>query len=97
MPVRGLFWAITFEPIELQSSATMQNVAFVMLFKFVLNGFSVKSIFFIKNEKKAIFLVKNWTKLVQNGPNNALSFFIKIINFREIFLGYKKSYILHGH
>ena len=46
-----LFLAITFEPIELQSSATMQNVAFFILFHFVPKSFSLKLIIFIKNDK----------------------------------------------
>ena len=50
-PVRGLFWAITFEPIEIQTSKTHQNLAFFMLFHFVPKSFSVKLILFIKNDK----------------------------------------------
>ena len=42
-----------------------------MLFNFVLKGFSVKSILFIKNDKKAIF----GQKLDESGPNIAFGHF----------------------
>ena len=69
-----------------------------MLFNFVLKGFSVKSILFIKNDKKAIFLVKNWTKLVQNGPNNAFCHFLwKLSTLEKNFCGQNErvSKMLH--
>ena len=47
----SLFWAITFEPIEIQTSTTHQNLEFFMLFHFAPKSFSVKLIIFMKNDQ----------------------------------------------
>ena len=55
----SLFWAITFEPIKIQTSTTHQNLDIFMLFHFVPNNFPLKSIVHPQIDRNCI-LAEKW-------------------------------------